>query len=72
MMTYPASAVVTAALPLALAACSGRQLYESAVGWSQSECQKMLDSAQRTGCMESASKDYDTYGRERGVAPDPK
>jgi Flp pilus assembly protein TadD len=64
--------VVIAALLFALAACSGRQVYQSALGWRQGECQKMLDSAERARCMESAGKDYDTYSKERGVMPDNK
>jgi hypothetical protein len=50
---------------LLLAACSGKQIYESAAGWRQNECQKVLESAERTRCMEAASKDYDSYSREK-------
>jgi hypothetical protein len=50
---------------LLLAACSGKQIYESAAGWRQNECQKILESAGRARCMEAASKDYDSYNREK-------
>ena len=30
---------------LALTGCSGRQIYQSAAGWRQNECQKILESA---------------------------
>ena len=41
---------------LALAACTGRQVYESAAGWRQIECQKTLDDADRARCMETANQ----------------
>jgi hypothetical protein len=54
-----------AALLLALAACSDRQLYQSAAGWRQNECQKILENAERARCLEAANKDYDSYRKER-------
>ena len=57
---------------LGLAACSGRQLYESAAGWRQNECQKILESADRARCMETATKEYDAYSRQKDAAPDQK
>jgi len=50
---------------LALAACSGRQIYQSAAGWRQNECQRILENAERARCLESANKDYDSYRKER-------
>lgn len=55
---------------LVLAACSGRQVYESAAGWRQNECQKILEGADRARCMETANKDYDTYNKQKSAAPD--
>lgn len=55
---------------LVLAGCSGRQIYQSAAGLRQNECQKILESAERARCMEQANKDYDTYNKERNVAPE--
>ena len=56
--------LIAASIP-ALAACSGKQIYESATGWRQNECQKILESSEHTRCMESANKDYDSYRREK-------
>lgn len=55
---------------LVLIACSGRQVYESAAGWRQNECQKILESADRARCMETATKDYDAYSRQKDASPD--
>ncbi|HVY04905.1 MAG TPA: hypothetical protein VHB46_02910 [Burkholderiales bacterium] len=54
------------------AGCTSRQIYQSAAGWRQNECQKILESADRAQCMDSANKDYDTYSKERGVNPSGK
>jgi hypothetical protein len=53
---------------LALAGCSGRQIYQSAAGWRMNECQKILEGAERARCLQSANKDYDTYKKEKGSA----
>lgn len=45
--------------------CTGRQVYDSAAGWRQSECDKLLDDAARAKCMETANKDYDRYRKEQ-------
>ena len=50
---------------LVLTACSGRQVYESAAGWRQNECQKILEDADRARCMETATKDYDAYSKQK-------
>ena len=52
-------------LTLLLAGCTGRQIYDSATGWRQNECQKILESAERARCMESANKDYDSYKKAK-------
>jgi hypothetical protein len=54
---------------LVVAGCSGRQVYQSAAGWRQNECQKILEDAERARCMEQANKDYDTYSKEKGASP---
>ena len=41
--------------------CTGRQVYDSAAGWRQSECNKIVDDAARTKCLETANQDYDRY-----------
>ena len=48
-----------------VAGCSGRQIYQSAAGWRQNECQKILEYGERARCMQQADKDYDTYSKER-------
>ncbi len=48
-----------------VAGCSGRQIYHSAAGWRQNECQKILEDGERARCMQQANKDYDTYRKER-------
>jgi hypothetical protein len=53
---------------LVLAGCSGRQVYQSAAGWRQNECQKILEDAERARCMEQANIDYDTYTKEKGAS----
>ena len=55
---------------LVLTACSDRQIYESAAGWRQHECQKILEGADRDRCMETATKDYETYSRQKETSPD--
>lgn len=52
-------------LTLLVAGCSGRQIYDSAAGWRQNECQKILESAERARCMENANKDYDSYKKSK-------
>jgi hypothetical protein len=57
---------------VAVAGCGGRQIYQSAAGWRQNECQKILEGAERARCLDAANKDYDTYSKERGITPDKK
>lgn len=52
-------------LTLLVAGCTGRQIYDSAAGWRQNECQKILESAERARCMENANKDYDSYKKAK-------
>jgi len=56
--------VVCVAL-LALAGCTEQQVYQSAQGWRRTECQKLLDNAQRARCMAEADRDFQSYSRER-------
>ena len=62
--------VLMAVSVLVLAGCSARQTYQFATGWRQNECQKILEDAERARCMKEASKDYDTYSREKNVSPE--
>ena len=54
---------------LLTSACTSRQMYDSAAGWRHHECDKILDEAARARCTETASKDYDTYRKERDQPP---
>lgn len=54
---------------LLTSACTTRQMYDSAAGWRRHECDKILDEAARARCMETASKDYDTYRKEQAQPP---
>ena len=49
-----------------LAGCSSQQLYDTARGARQSACDKILDQAEHTRCIESANKSYEDYKREQG------
>lgn len=61
--------VVVLVAMLFLGGCSGRQIYQSAVGWRQNECQKILEATERAQCIDQANKDYDTYSKERNASP---
>ena len=52
-----------------LSGCSARQLYQSAAGWRQNECQKIMETAERARCKAQANKDYDTYKKEKDASP---
>lgn len=51
-----------------LAACSGQQMYDSAAGWRQQECDRITDAAERGRCLETANLEYERYRREREKA----
>jgi hypothetical protein len=51
---------------LLVAACSSRQLYDAGSGWRHGECNRAIESAERARCMDTASKDHDSYRREAG------
>lgn len=51
-----------------LAACSGQQMYDSAAGWRQQECDRITDAAERGRCLDTANLEYERYRREREKA----
>jgi hypothetical protein len=55
-----AALLLVAALP-ALASCTSRQLYDSAAGWRENECMKILDTPRRERCLKEADRPYDEY-----------
>lgn len=48
-----------------LAGCSGRQIYDTAAGWRRNECDRIVDAAERSRCLETADLDYDRYRHQR-------
>ncbi len=48
-----------------LCGCSNQQVYDSAAGWRQAECNKLLDEAARTRCLATANQDYDAYRKQQ-------
>lgn len=63
-MKYASLAAIAVAALLQYG-CSNRQVYESAAGWRQAECNKLLDDAARARCIATANRDYDTYRKQR-------
>jgi len=57
-----------AVLTCVLASCSSRQVYDSAAGWRQNECDRIVDAAERSRCLDTANLEYERYQRERGKA----
>lgn len=53
---------------LALAGCSGPQLYGGGQAWQKTECQKLQDAAERNRCMASTDRSYEDYKREQDAA----
>lgn len=64
MKTMRISLLVLSA-SLLLAACSGHQVYDSAQGLRQSECNKQVDAQKQQQCLDEANKSYETYDKER-------
>lgn len=60
-----AACVILVAVCLVTSGCTRRQVYDSAAGWRQNECQKLIDQEERTACMESAARDYEAYRKEQ-------
>ncbi len=56
------------ALTCALGGCSSRQVYDGAAGWRQNECDRIVDAAERSRCLDTANLEYERYQRERDKA----
>lgn len=56
---------------LAGAGCTTEQIYNSAQGWRRSECNRIVDEAQRARCMTEADRSFDAYRREADAAQKP-
>lgn len=55
-------------LTCVLAGCSSRQVYDGAAGWRQNECDRIVDAAERSRCLDTANLEYERYRRERDKA----
>jgi hypothetical protein len=53
---------------LGLSACSSQQLYGAGQGWQRAECNKVMDSQERSRCMASASTSYEEYRKQSDAA----
>jgi hypothetical protein len=62
MGNAPARAILVACC--LLAACTSRQLYDSAQGWQRNECNRLVDLQDRKRCLESSATSYDEYKRQ--------
>jgi hypothetical protein len=50
---------------LPLGACSEQQLYDSAQGWRENECMRILDTPRRERCLKEARTSHDEYEKQR-------
>jgi hypothetical protein len=51
-------------LLFSLAACSGQQVYGVGQAWQRNECFKIIDSQERSRCLEKANTPYYQYNSE--------
>jgi hypothetical protein len=52
-------------LAVFLAACSQQQVYNASQGLRQSQCEGIMDAAQREACLQESQKSFSTYDEER-------
>ncbi|MBA4394420.1 MAG: hypothetical protein C0407_12785 [Desulfobacca sp.] len=55
-------------LVLMATGCTAKQVYGSAQGMRQHECNKIVNQEERTQCVEIANTSYEKYKRERDEA----
>jgi hypothetical protein len=60
-----ATALTLALLFALLGGCSPKQLYDSAAGWREAECNKLLDTPRRERCMKEAQQPYEEYKKQQ-------
>lgn len=65
IMKPSAAIALLAGVLVVVTGCTSREIYQSTVGWRQNECQKVMDVADRAQCMQTASKDYDSYSKQK-------
>jgi len=62
----PGGRVGIAALVLSiLPACTSEQMYNSAHGWRQNQCTRIVDKAQYDRCMAQADAPYGSYKQQQ-------
>lgn len=49
------------------AGCSSQQVYDSAAGWRQQECSKIIDPDQRQQCFEAADMPHSEYEKQQST-----
>jgi hypothetical protein len=58
-------AALIAMAALSVAACSSQQLYNSAAGLRQQECNRMLNRDERERCLTSADRSHEEYEQRK-------
>jgi hypothetical protein len=53
-----------AVVAFTLAGCSSQQLYDSAAGWRENECNKILETPRRERCLKEARQSHEEYRRQ--------
>jgi type III secretory pathway component EscR len=56
--------LIALVLSIFVSACTSQQVYDSAQGWRQNECNRLMDHDERDRCMETATMSYDTYKKQ--------
>jgi hypothetical protein len=60
--------VVVSVGAIALPNCSSQQLYGAGQEWQKNECNKIMDTQERSHCMSSAKTSYEDYKRQSEAA----
>jgi len=55
---------LVAVVAFLLAGCSSQQLYDSAAGWRENECNKILETPRRERCLKEARQSHEEYRRQ--------
>lgn len=59
---------VGAGLALLFVGCSSQQLYSTGQAWQRNECQRIIDTQERSRCMQSTARSFDDYQKEVAAA----
>jgi len=55
---------LVAVVAFLLAGCSSQQLYDSAAGWRENECNKILETPRRERCLKEARQSHEEYRKQ--------